>query len=1085
MSALVTRHEATTSGDKGRIKVLVPYPFGPGKEALAELERKFGHARAMEIMEEYANSEVPAERVIAWGSGNMIGSTPAAMAREMFDLAAAARGNDHRKSVDPHEHLVISFERSDVVTKEDIERAIQLAMAELGMQEHMFVYAAHDDTDNIHAHLIFSRVDPVTLKHIKIEFPVIKAEMIGARINHELGLAPMQGNRYRVNPETNEVELMEQQAVKQVLLFDDILTTSNSWAEFHSRTRRIGINYSKRGSGALINDVKASEVDRAASLSKLVARWGTYEPPAAELLEQIEQLQPSILSFDAIKSLTTTTTAKANHGNYKAPKPSKIPDAVKARNGSTGRMRELSKCNLAANGGKQGADLLHFDTRPNRHEVAALRRDISAKAGGCLTFLQIKAIEKELPFKAKPAQVQRAIDREQARQDLAAKQKLERDEAYKKIKADKQALYKQMKRIDYRVQQSLQMIAADDGRKILADLRLQQKIERQRLAQFLNQRLPRLEEDEEVQPGFIGNLSEEELEQFNAKTPIAMLSIQDYDDLARYTARREVINGETIYKYCQTFGITDFIDHGNRISLLSKNDDAVLAALKLAQIKFGNKGIEVNGSDKFKAQVKRLAALHDINLSGEMAQEIEIEKVRITKERESIMQTEYRQYTMLKQIAEALHVQYWTPTWKDYDPAKAYQKKNKETGELLYKEDGTPKMKQPGASYNHKDGIKLSKTSSELKSSCTTEQMKDLMERIIRHQNNRTIGVIVRPYSTTHHIVHIDDVSAEKLKQIEDPNNQFGGLTTSVVITTSTDNRNVILICEKDQSLDEETNHSIGVELSKMLNSECGWGDKDVSNSAQPFRLPGLLNKKPKHMRADGTYPEITLDKCESNLCPNLKAITVQIRDKYLKEQAEKDAIKQAKAERIMANAEQIASIQNSDFAKSDASKLYVASVQKFIKKVEAGGMPQNYYYVNRHGEITNKADLTRIDIAVSTDMLLTQFTPDDLYNAMVLHSNAIKAEYDPQQKKGAAKVQAYTAFVINNAMKKQSDYNSRSHIETCFAFEESLGIESPLAKRIKLQNIRIELERQAAMKRNANNNPLFQNKRKTKHELG
>ncbi len=757
MSALVTRHEASTSNDKGRIKTLVPYPYGPGKEALAELEKKFGHARAMEIMEEYANSETPAERVIAWGSGNLLGSTPAAMAREMFDLAAAARGNDHRKSVDPHEHLVISFERSDVVTSEDIERAIQLALAELGMQEHMYAYAAHDDTDNLHAHLIFSRVDPVTLKHVKIEFPVLKAEMIGARINHALGLPPMQGNRYRVNPETDEVELMEQQAVKQPMLFQDILDTSRSWQEFHQRTRTIGINYNKKGSGALINDAKASDVNRAASLSKLVARWGVYEPPSEALLAEIFKLNPTLLTPEAIKAAQQIPT------------------------------------------------------------------------------------DNDQPKKGKPPQVQRAIDREQARKDLAAKHKSQRDEAYQRIKADKQALRKQMRKIDYRAQQALQMIAADEGKKLMADLRAQQKLERQKLAQFLEQRLPRLDADDDIEPGFIGNLSEDELEQFNAKTPVATLSIKDYDDLARYTAHREMLNGETIYKYCKHFGVIDFVDYGNRINLLSKSDDSVLAALKLAQIKFGEKGIEVNGSEKFKAQVKRLAAQHNIKLAGDMEKEIEIEQVRITKESESIMQTEYKQYNLFKQISDAIGAQFWTPTWTDYDPAHAYQKRDKETGELFFHDDGTPKMRRPGGAYTHKDGVKLSNTNSDKKTSCTPEQVKDLMETIISHQNNRNIGVIVRPYSETHHIVHIDDVTAEKLAQIE-----ADGFKTAVVIKTSDDKRNVLLICDKDQTLDADTNHEIGKALAQQLNR--AYGDPRALNETQPFRMPGFLHKKPKYL---------------------------------------------------------------------------------------------------------------------------------------------------------------------------------------------------------------------------------------------
>lgn len=63
-----------------------------------------------------------------------------------------------------------------------------------------------------------------------------------------------------------------------------ILRGARSWEQLHRELAEVGLRYEKTGSGAKVilgeNEVKASSVDRQASLSKLQARLGAYEPPA-------------------------------------------------------------------------------------------------------------------------------------------------------------------------------------------------------------------------------------------------------------------------------------------------------------------------------------------------------------------------------------------------------------------------------------------------------------------------------------------------------------------------------------------------------------------------------------------------------------------------------------------------------------------------------------------------------------------------------------------------------------------------------------------------------------------------------------
>ncbi len=166
-----------------------------------------------------------------------------------------------------------------------------------------------------------------------------------------------------------------------------------------------------------------------------------------------------------------------------------------------------------------------------------------------------------------------------------------------------------------------------------------------------------------------------------------------------------------------------------------------------------------------------------------------------------------------------------------------------------------------------------------------------------------------------------------------------------------------------------------------------------------------------------------------------------------LKVKADAQAIKE-KAEQVKANVERIASIENSDFAKSDVSKLYRAHVQHLIKKVEAGEMPKSFYYVNRKGELTTKADLTKIDIAATTNLLLSHYTADDAYNAIMLHSNTIRAEYDPQQKKGAAKVQDGATYVINRALSSMSTIHAHTLNAIVLQWKRALALNHRLQEK-------------------------------------
>lgn len=251
MSAICVRVDAKT-GDSGRCGALVRYTLNPSETN-------------------------PAERLIFSGSGNLLASSSDGIIAEMRRTVDAARAIDSRISIDPFEHFVISFEDHDAVSNGDFKAAAKIALKHLGLEDHQFIFGGHNDTGNLHMHLTVSRINPGTLKAVTLPFVVKQAEQIGALINHELGMKPLIKNRYSVN-EKGVLEKTVSSRVKQPDKLREIIGGARSWADFHLKTRAIGINYERKGIGALINGVKASDIDRSASFSKLVNRWGEFVP---------------------------------------------------------------------------------------------------------------------------------------------------------------------------------------------------------------------------------------------------------------------------------------------------------------------------------------------------------------------------------------------------------------------------------------------------------------------------------------------------------------------------------------------------------------------------------------------------------------------------------------------------------------------------------------------------------------------------------------------------------------------------------------------------------------------------------------
>lgn len=86
-----------------------------------------------------------------------------------FSLTTAASemnmvGMQNTRCVDPVYHVILSWPECDRPSPEEIFSSARHCVNRMGMEGHQYLFAIHDDTDNLHVHLTVNRVNPVSYK---------------------------------------------------------------------------------------------------------------------------------------------------------------------------------------------------------------------------------------------------------------------------------------------------------------------------------------------------------------------------------------------------------------------------------------------------------------------------------------------------------------------------------------------------------------------------------------------------------------------------------------------------------------------------------------------------------------------------------------------------------------------------------------------------------------------------------------------------------------------------------------------------------------------------------------------------------
>ncbi|PZQ93082.1 MAG: mobilization protein [Aeromonas media] len=289
-------------------------------------------------------------------------------------------------------------------------------------------------------------------------------------------------------------------------------------------------------------------------------------------------------------------------------------------------------------------------------------------------------------------------------------------------------------------------------------------------------------------------------------------------------------------------GGVSFVDKGKSIDIHDwRNRDSTLAALQLSAQKWGS--FTVTGNDEYKAMCAKLAAEHGFKITNpELQERIQQELQRIQQERAQAMKSE--QLKQFELYAEAVGAERYRVT------------------SIKMQADG----RKQTFILDKKDGITRGFTPQEI------EQRTPEMLRLQRRGEN----LYYTPLSDKKHHILIDDMNREKLERlIRD------GYRPAVVLESSPGNYQAIITVPK---LGTAHDKDVGNRLSDALNRE--YGDPKLSGAIHPHRAPGYENRKPKHQREDGSYPEVRLLKAERRECVKALALSSQIDAEYQRQAA-------------------------------------------------------------------------------------------------------------------------------------------------------------------------------------------------------
>jgi hypothetical protein len=265
---------------------------------------------------------------------NLPTDDPLAAARIM-----AATARDRRTKQKPVYHFSISFDYDDPADRALMLRVADRLLADLKMQGYQALMVAHRDRAHAHLHVVVNRIHPEDLTVWSNWKDYWRMERSLRAQEAELGLRVVPGRHALVFDDDGN-RLKPAQLVRGDAHFLERvradaaphLASAGSWSELERELAEHGLRVRMKGRGMVVTDgkheVKASELDRAFSRSRLEARLGIHgeyrlrQQIAARTLDE----RAARLEQAEVATVTLQTSAPVDHGPQGIEVPALEPD---------------------------------------------------------------------------------------------------------------------------------------------------------------------------------------------------------------------------------------------------------------------------------------------------------------------------------------------------------------------------------------------------------------------------------------------------------------------------------------------------------------------------------------------------------------------------------------------------------------------------------------------------------------------------------------------------------------------------------------------------------------------------------------
>ncbi|MGL4351045.1 MAG: TraI/MobA(P) family conjugative relaxase, partial [Plesiomonas shigelloides] len=244
------------------------------------------------------------------------------LATSAAEMNMVAMQNRHCK--DPVYHVILSWPEAERPTADQIFACARHCMNTLGMADHQYVFAIHDDTDNLHCHMTVNRVNPVSYKAASLYNDRFNLHRACRELELKHGWSHDNG-AYMVNDDGAVVRKHHffksaPSAARELEIFSDqeslfsytvehcrdkldklFLQDGYDWSDVHNIMIAAGLELRQKGSGLAIYDlgnenlppVKASNIHPELTLQSQQELIGAFAPAA--VVREVNQAGKEVL----------------------------------------------------------------------------------------------------------------------------------------------------------------------------------------------------------------------------------------------------------------------------------------------------------------------------------------------------------------------------------------------------------------------------------------------------------------------------------------------------------------------------------------------------------------------------------------------------------------------------------------------------------------------------------------------------------------------------------------------------------------------------------------------------------------------